>query len=224
MIELQTEDGVFVLRMRAGENRFNTGFVDAFAAALDRVEQANPIGALVTVGEGKFYSNGMDLDWLNGAGQGQIGATMASVHALLARVLGFPAITVAAINGHVFAGGAILALAHDFRVMRDDRGFFCLPEVDIQLPFTAPMCSLIQAKLSKATAHEAMVTGRRYDAPQARAASIVHQIAAEDDVLPQAIALAKRYAGKHAPTLSGIKRTAYGEVLAALEAASGRAR
>jgi enoyl-CoA hydratase/carnithine racemase len=175
------------------------------------------------VGDGKFYSNGMDLDWMNGPGQGQIGATVARVHALLARVLGFPAITVAAINGHAFAGGAILALAHDFRVMRDDRGFFCLPEVDIQLPFTAPMCALIKAKLPPATAHEAMLTGRRYDAPQAHGAALVHRTASEDDVLPQAIALAKRHAGKHPPTLNGIKRTAFAEVLAALEAASGRA-
>ncbi len=223
MIDLRTEDGVCVLRMNAGENRFNLPFLEAFDAALDGVEQASPIGALVTVGEGKFYSNGMDLDWLlTGAGQHQVAATLARMHALLARLLCFPAITVAAINGHVFAGGAMLALAHDFRVMRDDRGYFCLPEVDIQMPFTAGMNALIRAKLPAVSAHEAMITGKRYDAPQARAAQMVHHTAAEDEVLPQAIALAKRLAGKHGPTLASIKRTAYAETMAALEAATGR--
>ena len=54
--------------------------------------------------------------------------TSTRVHRLFARVLAFPRITVAAINGHAFAGGGMLALAHDFRVMRSDRGYFCLPE------------------------------------------------------------------------------------------------
>jgi enoyl-CoA hydratase/carnithine racemase len=224
VIDLEAQDGVFVLRMRAGENRFNPTFLEAFDAALDRVEQSGAVSALVTIGEGKFYSNGMDLDFLTGPGQSMVAATMARTHALLARLLAFPALTVAALNGHVFAGGAILALAHDLRVMRDDRGYFCLPEVDIQMPFTGPMCSLIQAKLPAPVAHEAMITGKRYDAPRALAAAMVHETASEGDVLPNALALAKRHGGKHGPTLSGIKRTVYAEVLAALEASSGRRR
>ena len=67
-----------------------------------------------------------------------------------------------------------------------------------------------------------MVTGKRYDAAQARAAQMVHHTAKEAEVLPQAIALAKSLAGKHGPTLASVKRTAYAETLSALEAASGR--
>jgi enoyl-CoA hydratase/carnithine racemase len=220
VIDLQTQDGVFVLRMNSGENRFNLPFVEALDAALDQVEKAEKPSALVTVGEGKFYSNGLDLEWMAGPGREQAATAIARVHKLLGRLMTFPMITVAALNGHVFAAGAMLALAHDFRVMRDDRGFFCLPEADIQIPFTPAMDAVIRAKLSKKTAHEAMVTGRRYTAEQAVAADIVHAKASEAEVLSSAIALAKSYAGKHVPTLTTIKRTMYRDVLAACDAAS----
>ena len=114
---------------------------------------------------------------------GEIGALLESVHALYARLLGFAAPTVAAVQGHAFAGGAMLALAHDIRVMRADRGWFCLPEVDINIPFTPGMSALITARLPVNAAHEAMTTGRRYTAPEALGAGIVAEALPEADVL-----------------------------------------
>jgi enoyl-CoA hydratase/carnithine racemase len=218
VIDLESHDGVHVLRMKAGENRFNWSSLDALDSALDAVEADPQSGVLVTIGDGKFYSNGLDLEWMSGPGREQAAACIDRVHALLGRMLTFPAITVAALNGHAFAAGAMFALAHDLRVMRSDRGYFCLPEIDLRIPFTLPMSALIQARLPKTTAHEAMVTGRRYTAEQALAAQIVQQAAAEAEVLPAALALARSHAGKHGPTLAAIKQTAYRDVLAAIAA------
>jgi enoyl-CoA hydratase/carnithine racemase len=218
MIDLQNRDGVYVLRMNGGENRFNWAFLDAINAALDQVERAAQPVALVTIGDGKFYSNGLDLDWMAGPGREQAGACLERVHALLGRMLTFPAITIAALNGHTFAAGAMLALGHDYRLMRSDRGYFCLPEIDIRIPFTKGMSALIQARLPKVTAHEAMTTGRRYGADDAMRASIVHETAIESAVLSSAIALGQRHAGKDPATLAAIKQVAYEDVLAALRA------
>jgi enoyl-CoA hydratase/carnithine racemase len=213
MIDLQVHDQIHVLRMQNVENRFNRASLDAINAALDRVEQSDFPSALVTCGEGKFYSNGLDLDWMAAAGQAEAIENVQRVHALLGRLLTFPLITVAAINGHAFAAGAMLTLAHDFRVMRSDRGYFCLPEVDLQIPFTPTMNSLILTRLPNTAAQEAMTTGRRYGAAAALERGIVHQMESEADVLPKALALAKSLAGKHRATLSAIKRAAYAEVL-----------
>ena len=44
--------------------------------------------------------------------------------------------------GHVYAAGGLLALAHDYRIMREERGWFCLPEINLPLPFTVSMIEL----------------------------------------------------------------------------------
>ncbi len=124
---------VAIVRLQAGENRFNPENLDALAAALDEIENAEGgPSPLVLTGEGKFFSNGLDLEWMSAAPSGEPERVLARVHALLARMLSFPSFTVAAINGHAFAAGGMLALACDQRVMRADRGFFCLPEVDLE--------------------------------------------------------------------------------------------
>jgi enoyl-CoA hydratase/carnithine racemase len=218
MITLERQDGVWVLQMNDGENRFNDGSVSALSAALDQVEHASDPGALVTVGTGKFYSNGLDLEYISKLSAADAHAFVGRVHELLARMLYLPVITVAAVNGHAFAAGAMFMLAHDVRVMRSDRGYFCLPEVDIHIPFTEPMATLIQARLPKLTAHEAMVTGKRYAAQEACARQIIDRAVEEARVLPEAIALAKPHAAKSRATLSAIKRGAYPQMQAAVNA------
>ncbi|REE99668.1 enoyl-CoA hydratase/isomerase family protein [Thermomonospora umbrina] len=215
MIELQREGDVFVLRLDEGENRFSPAFLDRVLDALDTAEKAEGPRALVTVGVGKFYSNGLDLEWL-GAHQDRLEEYLGRVHEMYARLLSLPMPTVAAVNGHAFAGGAMLTLAHDLSVMRTGRGYFCLPEVDLGMPFSPGMSALIQSRLPRATAHEAMLTGRRYPAEEALAAGIVARAVPEEEVLPTAVALAAGLAGKDGGTVAKIRTGMYAPALAAL--------
>jgi Delta3-Delta2-enoyl-CoA isomerase len=112
----------------------------------------------------------------------------------------------------------MLALAHDQRVMRADRGFFCLPEIDINIPFTPGMSALIAARLPADTAHESMTTGRRYGGSDAAVAGIVDEAIGEADVLPRAIERAASLAGKNPDTLQTIKQRLYSGPLEALRA------
>ena len=212
MIGLQWQDRVAVLRMDEGENRFNRDSVDALHAALDEVAAVDGPVALVTTGSGKYYSNGLDLDWLAGAGDDAHGF-IDDVHRLLGRVLGFPAFTVAAVNGHAFAGGAMLATAHDHLVLRTDRGFWCLPEVDLGLPLTDAMFAVLAARLPRATLRDAALTGRRYAGPDALAAGIVDAVAAEEEVVDRAVAWAAGLVDKNRHVIAAHKRLLYGDAL-----------
>lgn len=213
---------VTVLRMVAGENRFNPSMLDAIEVVLAELDGGDGPGALVITGEGKFFSNGLDLDWMGSAPAGAPEELVRRVHALLGRLLAFPTATVAAINGHCFAAGAMLAAACDARVMRADRGFWCLPEVDIGIPFTPGMTALLKARLPVATAHEAMTTGRRYGGDQALAAGLVDEAVAEEVVLDTAVERAAALAGKQRATMGAIKRVMYADALGVLEDAARR--
>ena len=132
-------------------------------------------------------------------------------------MLALPLITVAALQGHTFAAGAMLSLAHDFRVMRADRGFWCLPEADIGIPFTPGMSALIQARLAPQTAHEAMVTARRYGGDRRRwpPASSTRP-SPRTPSAPPPCELATAQVGKAGATLGTIKARMYRPVLDSL--------
>jgi enoyl-CoA hydratase/carnithine racemase len=215
VIELDRDGDVFVLRMRTGENRFSLDVLDRLNAALDQVEAADGPRALVTTGDGKFYSNGLDLDWLATAPD-RAAEYLAAVYRLLGRMLGFPALTVAAVNGHAFGAGALLATAHDIAVMREDRGYWCMPEADLGLPLTAQFLSVLTAKLPARAVQQAVMTGRRFGGPDAAAAGIVHESAAADQVLPSAVTIAAGLATKDHRTVAEHKRLLYGAVIAGL--------
>lgn len=212
------EGGIAVVRMQLGENRFNPETLDGLEAALDQVEAVEGPAALVLTGDGKFFSNGLDLEWLGAADDAGRRQTLNRVYRLFARLLAFPAPTVAAINGHVFAAGAMLALACDWRVMRVDRGFFCLPEADIGLVFVPGMNSLITGKLSPTAARDTMLTGQRFGAPQCLELGVVDAAVAEDEVITVASALVEPLAAKSKQVQQGIKQGISQDAISALEA------
>ncbi|MCK1795515.1 enoyl-CoA hydratase-related protein [Streptomyces sp. XM4193] len=212
---LDRQDAVYVLDLGDGENRFHPEWIASVNAALDEVEHADGPRALVTAATGKFWSNGLDLEWLF-AHADQHEEYVVSVHALFARMLALPLVTVAALQGHTFAAGAMFSLAHDFRVMRADRGFWCLPEADINIPFTPGMSALVQSRLAPQTAHEAMATARRYGGTDAAAHGVVDEAVGADDVLATAVERAAAQVGKVGDTLGTIKSRLYAPALALL--------
>ena len=210
---VEYRDNIAVLSLGSDENRFAPDWIDAVGTLLDEVER-NAKG-LVTTGEGKTYSHGLDLEWVLANGD-RIDWYVGRAQALLARLLTFPLPTVAAVNGHAFGAGAMLAIAHDYRVMRADRGYYCFPEVDINIPFTPGMAALIQAKLVPQTAVTAMTTGHRYGGEEALSAGLIDRTAPEGGGVDAAVAILGPIVGKNPDTLGAIKRVMYAEASAAL--------
>lgn len=214
--ELTRDVDVFVLRMKNDENRFNPDSIAAINAALDEVEGSTGPAALVTTGEGKFYSNGLDLDWLAQQDHADAMKFLAGVHGVFARLMAFPMATCAAMNGHSFAGGGMLAMAHDWRVMRSDRGYFCLPEIDLGMPFTLGMRSLLKERLDLRAFRDIALTGGRFGADECLRLGVVDAAAPEDQVVAMAVERLRPLASKNRDACRAIKRGIYAETLADL--------
>lgn len=211
---LDYDGDIAVLDLGDDENRFTPQFLDEVDALLDTVLERGAHG-LVTTADSKFYSNGLDLEWL-GSHSDQGAWYVGRVQGLLARMLTLPIPTAAAVVGHAFGAGAMLAIAHDYRVMREDRGFFCFPEVDIHIPFTPGMAALIQAKLTPQAAIASMTTGRRFGGPDARQHGLVDATAREGAVTLTATELLRPIGHKDQGTLGAIKQVMFGTAVTAL--------
>jgi len=213
---VRVDGDVCVLHLGDGHNLVDRAFLADVNSALDRVEHDHPGAPLVTTADGKFFSNGFDLELLLGLRGAELGEFIGAANEMLARVLTFPAPTAAAVNGHAFGVAAMLALVHDQRVMRDDRGWWCLPEIDLGMAFHPFMQELITATLAPAVVREAMLSGKRYTGPEALAAGIADEVCAGDTLVACASARAAARGGKDPKVLGNIKRALHGDVLAKL--------
>lgn len=147
-LSLYISDDIAVIVMDRGENRFNIDFLESMSIVLDHVEKDETCRGLITTGIGKFYSNGIDVAWMMEQSHRDVERFMVMLWELLKRMTIFPVPTVAAINGHCFAGGAFFALAHDFRAMKDDgRGWVCFNEVHNNMRFRKPMIAFLRIKI-----------------------------------------------------------------------------
>jgi enoyl-CoA hydratase/carnithine racemase len=213
--KIETAGPVTVLTMTTGENQISRETIDEWNRSLDVVEAGTGPHALVVTGEGKYWSTGLDLTAVASATMVDRERLLADLDRLLLRLLTASYVTVAALNGHTYAAGALLSLACDYRVMRIDRGYFCLPSVDIAIPFSPGMTALITAKIPQPAAHDLVISCRAIGAREALADGVIHRAVDADNVMPLATELAHAYADKDPATLETVKQRMYATAVSA---------
>lgn len=196
LVEYTIDENVAIITLNDGENRFNPDFLTAFLGILDQVEKdTEALTVVVTSAHEKIFSNGIDLEWLVPVIQNNDLDTAKTyfyqLNTLFKRLVTYPLLTVAAISGHAFAGGAIMSCAFDFRFMRNDRGYFCFPEVDLGIPFLPGMNALLAKAIPRYKMEEMEYTGCRLTAGECEKHHIVTKACHQDDLMNETLAFAK---------------------------------
>ena len=219
MIDYAKEGDLHLVTMNDGPNTICPDWQQRMLEILDIVEADCGQGtALVLSGVDKFFCNGLNLEKLMTLAPDEMelfGKRMAEIHK---RFLVLSCPTVAAMNGHAFAGGAFMALSCDYRIMREDRGWFCVSEVDVGVPIPPAMMGILQGKLPANTARDALLTGKRYTADEAIAAGIADGKAPIGELTEQAKTLAGQLGTKEPGIFKTLKQTWFGPMAEALVA------
>ncbi|XVE99530.1 hypothetical protein REPUB_Repub03eG0207000 [Reevesia pubescens] len=160
MCTLEKRGNLFILTLTGeDEHRLNPTRIDAIRSALNRIRSGSTShsgSVLITTAHGKFFSNGYDLAWA-GSSPEKIRLMSSKLRALVGDFISFPMPTVAAITGHASAAGFILALSHDYIVMRNDRGFLYMSEMNIGLKIPAWFIAVISCKIGDAMVRREVV-------------------------------------------------------------------
>jgi enoyl-CoA hydratase/carnithine racemase len=221
LIDYTLDESVAIITMNNGENRFNPDFLDAFLDVLDKVEnETEAKTVIVTSAHEKIFTNGLDLEWLVPViqkGDDKIAKDFFfKLNKLFKRVVNYPMITIAAISGHSFAGGAIFTGAFDFRFMRSDRGFFCIPEVDLGIPFLPGMLALLGKAIPEYKFNEMQYTGMRLTAKDCEEHHIVLKALHIDDLMKETLEFAKGL-NKNRSTVKEMKKRMNRHIIHALD-------
>lgn len=177
MCTLEKRDNIYILTLTgSGEHRLNPTLIDSIRSALRRIraEPASPSSVLITTAHGKFFSNGFDLAWAQSS-MPRLENMSSKLQLLVSELLSLPMPTIAAVTGHASAAGMILALSHDYVLMRKDRGFLYMSELDIGLVVPDWFMVLLNCKIGDTNIRRQVVmTAAKLTAEMAVARGMVH--------------------------------------------------
>ena len=214
-------DGHFAILKMRSKGVFNPTSLEDFNQILDQVEDDELVQALLITGDDKNFSQGLDLEYLQTLEPAEFMQFVENTMVMVSRLLAFPVPVVSVVNGHAFGLGAMIALAGDYRVMRQDRGYLCLPEIDLKMGFTPAMNALVVNKLDGNLRRDMMLTGRRLSGEEAYSLGLFDGCASSEGLLDLAKKVVEPGLGKHRKSMASIKRGLNLPIISIVEAGSG---
>ena len=205
-IEIQKSDGIVTLMIKRGKvNALNNTVIDEMRVLLKAFERDPEVKSIILTGSGKFFSFGFDIPEFLSFTKGQFREYLVNFTDLYTYIFSYPKPVVAALNGHTIAGGCMLALACDHRVMVCGKARISLNEIGFGASVFAGSTEMLRFWAGSANATEILFSGALYSAQEAKGLGLVHDVAGADGLMDAAHKTASGFASKYPPAFAGIK-------------------
>jgi enoyl-CoA hydratase len=218
MIEREMHDGIVTLRLAHGKaSALDVELFEAFGRELEAAADAR---ALVLTGTGSIFSAGVDLFRITQGGDEYVRRFVPMLNDFVRRLFTFPKPVVAAANGHAIAGGGVMVLASDYRLMAEGKGRIGVPELLVGVPFPAPPLEVVRFAVSPDRVQSVVFTGRTFSPAEALAAGLVDEVAEPDALLSRAREVAAQLASLPPDVFRRTKERLRADALARMDGAA----
>jgi Delta3-Delta2-enoyl-CoA isomerase len=205
-ITSRTSDGISTLTINRGKvNALNGEVVNQLRAQLKLLETDSIVRAVILTGADKFFSFGFDIPEFLSFSKEQLIAYLRNFTELYTYLFLYPKPVVAALNGHAMAGGCMLALACDYRVMVDGKARISLNEIGFGSSVFAGSVEMLRFWVGSANASSILYSGAMYSANEARNLGLVDEVAGEQELGFVSNQAAFVLGSKHGPAFASIK-------------------
>jgi enoyl-CoA hydratase len=219
-VEIERKGAVALLRMRAGKaNAIGPAWLEKMAVLLDALDADQP-GALILTGEGRAFCAGLDLPALVDLGLAEMTAFIHRFSDTMVRIFALPWPVVAAVNGHAVAGGCVLALQADQRLMASGAGRIGLNEVQLGIGLPVAVVETLRCQVPPAALFPVAAEGGLFAAEEALQLGLVHEVVEASRLESRAWERATALAGLPGLAFARVKASLRGPVLAAIREAS----
>ncbi|KAM3685744.1 hypothetical protein ACB098_11G143600 [Castanea mollissima] len=169
----------------------------------------------------KFFCNGVDVPWGQPSTRLRLHQMVESFRSVIAALFSLPIPTIAAVSDHATAGGLVLALGHDYFLIRSNRGFLYMSEVDLVMTLPNYFSALARSKIGGSSARrDVLLIGMKVKGEEAVRMGIVGSAAhnSEESVVEAAVHLGDRLVERkwNGEVYAKIRKSLYPEICGVL--------
>src|SRR5271166_689574 len=205
-VHFSKNDGIAEARLKRGKvNALNEQVVEEIHGCFQRLAADPDVRAVIFTGDGPFFSFGFDIPEFLSYSKESFSQFLNRFTNLYAYLFTYPKPLVAALNGHAVAGGCMLALACDYRIMVSGKAKISLNEIAFGSSVFAGSVAMLKFLVGGKNAQAALYDGTMYSAEMALHLGMIDQVSSQEKLLEDAREVAKRMGGKDAAAFRSIK-------------------